>query len=367
MTAPRPPAVPDNTADPARDAWLREALRHAPDADVQAPPQVSAAILREARAAVAGTPRAEPGRRDRWSAAWAWLARPIVAAGFATVMVAGFVGLLWTNGPIDPLTVEYAPELRRAEPAPAASSPPPMPEMSTARPDAPTERRVLAQTPRPSAPPQAARTEPAAVAKASPPHDAVAAADRAEAAETTRKDAPSSEADAAGRAAQLAAAPPLRERFADRSADNATAAEASSNRSALQSPAGPAAQSAIAELRRSVPVPALVDPLRNLRTRIGAEPGRWEFQLDAGMRRPASAALLDWLSALERAIVTGPPPTGSAGPVLTLWHDGERAGRIELDAATATLTLADAPQSIPARIAPSALANLQSALAALAR
>src|SRR5439155_1014344 len=69
--ADRSPASDDAVA---RDAWLREALRHAPDADVRPPPALRDAILRQARipsgrrptctgACAAGSGRAAPGAR----------------------------------------------------------------------------------------------------------------------------------------------------------------------------------------------------------------------------------------------------------------------------------------------------------------
>ena len=81
-----------NLRDEERDAWLAQALRHAPDADADAPPALSDVILREARAAAvqsaasAAPPRSGGIGLPRWLAsAWDWLARPPVAAGFASV------------------------------------------------------------------------------------------------------------------------------------------------------------------------------------------------------------------------------------------------------------------------------------------
>ena len=48
---PVPPIVPSSSAaDDDRDAWLSEALRHAPDADVAPPAALSEMILRAAQA-----------------------------------------------------------------------------------------------------------------------------------------------------------------------------------------------------------------------------------------------------------------------------------------------------------------------------
>lgn len=83
------------------DAHLRHALRHAPDAQVQAPAALSDLILKEARAKArdAQPPLADP---PRWAVrAFAWLARPAVATGFAGVMAATLVGLMWWDQPMD--------------------------------------------------------------------------------------------------------------------------------------------------------------------------------------------------------------------------------------------------------------------------
>jgi hypothetical protein len=94
----------------ARDAWLSQALRHAPDSDAAPPTALSEAILVAARAAAAARPM--PSRRqgaraggrtlgDVVRAAWTALARPPVAAAFASVMAATIVGLMWWDRPMD--------------------------------------------------------------------------------------------------------------------------------------------------------------------------------------------------------------------------------------------------------------------------
>ncbi|HEY2190476.1 MAG TPA: hypothetical protein VGH48_18115, partial [Caldimonas sp.] len=92
--------------DAERDAWLREALRHAPDSGALPPRGVSEAILAEARAiarqGLAAQPRASSSaQRHPLAAFWAWLARPPVAAGFASVMAATLIGLMWWDQPMD--------------------------------------------------------------------------------------------------------------------------------------------------------------------------------------------------------------------------------------------------------------------------
>jgi hypothetical protein len=135
-------ASPDGSE---HDAWLREALRHAPDASAAPPVSLRDAILAEARAATrsVAAPRAAPtpSLLDRLLEFWSWLARPQVAAGFASVMAATLVGMLWWDRPLDEAMVaapssppaaatmaeatKQAPVVASArEPAPAAAAAP---------------------------------------------------------------------------------------------------------------------------------------------------------------------------------------------------------------------------------------------------
>jgi len=142
--------------DAERDAWLREALRHAPDADAVPPTGVSEAILAKARAqAQGGAPaRTRPARgsaANGLAAFWDWLARPPVAAGFASVMAATLVGLMWWDRPMDEamprapaLTAERSGAPRLASPAPTtAEAPPPAIEAAKSRP--PIESKASAK------------------------------------------------------------------------------------------------------------------------------------------------------------------------------------------------------------------------------
>ena len=90
-----------------RDAWLREALRHAPDSDA-APPTDAQRRDPAPRRARPRRGRRRPGATARIGRAanplpalWRWLARPPVAAGFASVMAATLVGLMWWDRPMD--------------------------------------------------------------------------------------------------------------------------------------------------------------------------------------------------------------------------------------------------------------------------
>lgn len=105
------------------DAHLRQALRHAPDADLQAPGELSAQILAAAhRAAADGPPRAA-ARRPWWPWGATW---QLGASGaLASVLMAGVIGLLWRGeapGPTreDPTATPAAPS---AEPPVELSAP----------------------------------------------------------------------------------------------------------------------------------------------------------------------------------------------------------------------------------------------------
>ena len=70
-----PPSSPDTPGE--HDAWLRQALRHAPDAAATPPTALREAILAEARSAVrARRPAAQASLADHVAAFWSWLARP---------------------------------------------------------------------------------------------------------------------------------------------------------------------------------------------------------------------------------------------------------------------------------------------------
>ena len=179
-----------------RDAWLREALRHAPDADVAPPHKVSDIILRMGRAAVA--PRVERAASaaapmpspsggslmDSLAALWAWLARPPVAAGLAGLMVATVVGVMWAGRTPDelmppqevPVAAAPAPQ---SEPAPAAATPglpesarvaAASPRQTTTAPAEAPARKAAPAAPKLEAPIPAAPTVAAAPPAPAPPH-----------------------------------------------------------------------------------------------------------------------------------------------------------------------------------------------------
>jgi hypothetical protein len=183
------------------DPHLQAALRHAPDADLAAPPALSAQILAAAhrsatqQAAPGAEGGARPGFRAWWPRHWtAWTSAGPRAA-LATLLMAGFVGLLWRGETPGPAVDGAAPTRMAAAPpagadvgaaaestaVPAAASATPSvapartpdaaPATAPATPISPRPRAALPSGPasdeRRTPAPAAART--AAQALASPP------------------------------------------------------------------------------------------------------------------------------------------------------------------------------------------------------
>jgi hypothetical protein len=299
----------ENDNDPVpRDAWLREALRHAPDADAAPPPKLSDTILRMGRAAVA--PRAErsagaaaPAPRasastssagawpDGLAALWARLARPPVAAGFAGLMVATVVGVTWWDRspedvqPPQDVPVAAAPEARQADGPALATAPP------EASPPAPASTRVAAADARAR---KAAPTPPAAAAKgegapaAPPPAPAVAAAPTPSPAQNTV-------------AAETARARDSAERREDtlaKSGDRAQGREAGA-----AAPGALAGRVAVpAAAAPTVPASAALETpgFSNLRFEIRRKPEAWTWTRDDGAARPVDAAVEAWIAQADR-------------------------------------------------------------------
>jgi hypothetical protein len=141
-----------------RDARLRKALDQAPDADLRPPVRTRDAIHAAAHGAVASARRRwwpAPGRRMPWSAA------------LATVLLAGFITVLWQGQEVPgPGAGRQQADVVASAPAPApAAAPPPATDMQQRAPapasaPPPTVATAPAAAPaRPAAP--AARTAPA--------------------------------------------------------------------------------------------------------------------------------------------------------------------------------------------------------------
>lgn len=258
------------------DAWLSQALRHAPDADARPPAEVSEAILREARAKArtGGSAPEFAGRGIGWPRRlWHWLGRPGASASLAGVMVAMLVGVMWWNQPL--------PEPADA-PAGSAAGPasPPSDRAESALPPAPT---VLAENRRKPAP----------------------------AAPSAAREPRSDEA--------------IRQRLREAPVERAAPTAAAKQHGAPARLSGTAANH---------------PPIAGLRAQIAAEAPRWSVRRGAGPARPVDAAVQTWLAELDAATsgawtteaAAGAPaePAKADGESLTLLRDGQAMHTLQL-------------------------------------
>lgn len=360
------------TRDDERDPHLREALRHAPDAQLQPPPALSARILQEARAKardpqpVAGAPMPGP-----LAALWAWLARPAVATGFAGVMAATLVGLMWWDQPMGeamprspvpataPVAAEasaeappasapgaaaptgnaagQAKELAAAGPAePAAAKPvrtaPPAKKSADAEEARQAERkRAGSDTSARLAPPAEGRTTAARPVERQVEQQierAAAMADRAAPADT--RAAPLRESATPPPALAAApTAPPLP--AAAPSPAPAGAGVASPHATFGAIPAAPQRLRAKAELnetRARLEAEAFTG-IASLRAEVATDPAQWQWQRGNGAPQAMNDAVYAWLAQLDTATARRWEPmqanSASGAPLtqaLQLWRDG---------------------------------------------
>jgi hypothetical protein len=353
-----------------RDAWLLEALRHAPDADHDASPVLSDVILRAARSAVAlpaGTDAATsaaacvPAARavGRWQAlisAWRWLARPPVAAGFASVMMVTLVGILWRGQPLDetltrsPAPVSAAPQERTGT-APVAGA--------AVRPDESTPSTAVA------APAERGRTRfaaaPEPVARPRKPAEETPAAERPE--------VRSANSVSAAPAGPSGFAPEPVHEQADSKALRASPA-AAADKSEAAPDALRAAPSAMGGLRaKARSTEAESAPLAGLLADIARQPDRWRWQRGGADARAMTPGLQSWLAQVDRAAASRWAPSTERGPgsgqsTLHLLRDGVLRATLGLDGASVWLDATGAAGSASSRAAlsPASIEALRSAL-----
>jgi len=374
--------------DQERDMHLREALRHAPDAQVQPPPSLSALILSEARAKARDTTAPAKPARHPLLALWDWFARPSVATGFAGLMVATLVGVMWWDQPMnEALPQRPAPAAAPAETAPSVATPPVAPPAASApeaaprqAPAAEAERRApepprdalrksapiadkaavapakpTAPSPFPAPPAPAARNEVAADAKAdvAPPVreptsiTALSLPPPVVPAPAATQAAPAG-AMAGATAGGLAASKSAEESESKRARSVATRA--------MRSDAAPQADLSEQRVQQDVARATLV----RLRAAIAADPTHWTWQRGDGTAQGMNDAIYAWLAQLDSA--TGsrwqPRAARETGALLgrelrllrdgrlehslrltehgVLWEQAQSAWQAELPAATIT-------------------------------
>lgn len=292
---------PDDDSVP-RDAWLREALRHAPDAEAAPSHKVDENILRMGRAAVApraeravhATPAPMPSSAswtDGLAALWAWLARPPIAAGFAGVMVATLVGVMWWGR--NPEEMKPPQEV----PVAAAPSTPSEPAAEKAAPPAPTA--ALPDAARKAADASARVT---AAPAAEPPARKMAAAPTPAPA-TPAAPPPKAEAPSVAAAPQAAApaAPPAQ----NATADMAARARESDERRDLAAAKSAATAGAVAPQTTAAASTALETPgFSNLRFEIRRKPAAWTWTRDDGAARAMDDATEAWIAQADRSART---------------------------------------------------------------
>jgi hypothetical protein len=326
-----------NGHDEARDLHLREALRHAPDAQLQAPPELSEFILKEARAKardpkLAGT--AAPGWPRR---TWDWLAHPAVATGFAGVMAATLVGLMWWDQPMDealprrpaPAT---APMVEKASPAaaPAASAlvpTRPQPDAIAPAPQPEPARKKAADASRST---QSGSTQPGSTAPARP---SAAERDTGSAtgglAEATQPAPPmAAPARAAPSLSVSADAAPEAALAKARAAEEAQKRERSGMAPVELQSRRAAAKAQLNESRLRLEGEAYTR-VASVRAAIAGEPARWSWQRANAASQPMNDAVSAWLAQLDGSTGTGWQPHGARettaprGRALALLRDGE--------------------------------------------
>jgi hypothetical protein len=336
----------NDTHDEKRDPHLQQALRHAPDAQVQAPAALGDFILKEARAKARDAQSTAPPAPGWALRLWDWLARPAVATGFAGVMAATLVGVMWWDQPMDEASPRSPVPAVVTAPEPAAppvAAPPPAPAPVTAAPQVTPKPKAEA----PTAPPRArapARKEAAADA-AAPRPDAGATQDVAPAEREDRRATIGSGMPAGAAAPPPPAAPAPAPAAAPPAADAAlpeALAKSKQEEQKLQRSVAPgsaesrsALKGAFNESRRQHEAEAFTR-VASVRASIAAEPGRWTWQRGGTAAQPMSDAVYAWLAQLDTSAGARWQPRSAletaapSGRELTLLRDGQVLHRWQL-------------------------------------
>lgn len=277
------------------DEHLRAALRHAPDAQLQAPHDVSAQILAAAHRAAAEKPPAPAPARRPW---WAFGSpRRLGASGaFATVLLAGVLGLLWRGqqpGPQTEAANEAAAPLAEAMPAAAPAAP-------AAQPAEPAPVPAPAPVVTPPAPPKKA-IETRAVQHPAPQAAPAAPAERGRADQALQQEQRKQTQDAMDNAAR---------RTADEAKERATSRLAEAD----AAPPPPARQEAAAAgLARPAPPPPSPPPATHAPVTLG----RAAAMAPPLMARPRPTA--PWMDALAAGAAVQWTVDGEARAPTSSW------------------------------------------------
>jgi hypothetical protein len=295
----------DEPRDEPRDGWLKKALDHAPDTPV--PPALREAILRASR-----SPRPAQATVPWWSRLSAWLVRPQVAAGFASVAMVTVAGLLWHDEPVPPMPASTPPA---AVIVPAAEVPAPAPVAEPA-PAQPPPAAARPAPPKPAPREARERKEVPPVMKPAP----VAIQGQAdEGPSESTMVAPPAPAPMPVPASPAAPAADMAER-------RAAAAESERTDSQRKSMAPSGALRRQAEAAAGAAFAPAPVRLADVRAALAATPDRWTWQGRTGPAHSAGASLSDWLALLDATAGAGwspsPGPRTGAGE-LHLLRDGQ--------------------------------------------
>jgi len=331
--------------DDEHDAWLREALRHAPDAEVGPPAALSEMILREAR--LKARRIAPPPRPPRSLATriWIWFAQPVVGAGLASVMIGTLVGVMWWDRPLpeDGARVAMVPS---AAPAPVEQAPtPPAPAPVPAPAPKLLERQAATDMAAPRRRAAEAKRERDEIAPAQAPAQASVAAPAPMAAQAPAPVRTDAMAKAARTADAMApAAPAIMAATPAPPPAPAPAVAAESGRaagtvadSAKTSPGVPAALNLNAAESRRPELRSVQRSFTALRVAVSTDAEHWSRQRGGAAPEAVDDRLAAWLAHVDAAVgarwaASAAPPASSSDVAVRLLRDGHVVHTLQLDA-----------------------------------
>ncbi|WP_457337952.1 hypothetical protein [Rhizobacter sp. P5_C2] len=370
-------------ADIERDSHLRQALRHAPDADAAAPAALRALILHEAQAkAREGRPAVAAAAPSLPSRLWHWIGSPRFAGALAGVVVIGFAGLLWRERPpeeaLPPRAAVQAPAAPVAEPASdqlekkkeaeasVAGAAVPAPAAEPAPPPAPAPSVRSEKLKQPPAP---------RPAEEAPRRDAVADSPGIVAEETTlqtpRPTPVAPPSPAAAPPSQEATAGALSQRSLNESRERSSDSAARRSRSVAAKAAAPSPVDAAPEAAAPAGLHASFaagPAIAQLRQQIAGEATHWYWQRPGGPQHPFDNAVSQWLGRLEAASRGRWQSLGNLRPApgteLQLLRDGEVTQRLQLTDDALVWERRDVGETLRAPLDAATLAALRQALEA---
>jgi hypothetical protein len=375
----------DIERDIDRDSHLRQALRHAPDADAAAPAALRALILHEAQAKAregrAAVPAAAPSLPLRL---WHWIGSPRFAGALAGVVVIGFAGLLWRERPpeeaLPPRATVQAPAAPAAEPASDRLEKKKEAEVSVAGTASPAPAVAPPPAPAPSVRSEKPKPPPPAPRQAeeAPRRDAVADSPGIVAEESTLQmprptpaAPPPAAAPAPAPPSQGAAAGALSPRRLNESRERNSDTADRSSRFAAAKAAAPSPVDAAPEAAAPASLQAHVaagPAIAQLRQQIAGEATHWYWQRPGGPQHPFDNAISQWLGRLEAASRGRWQSLGNLRPApgteLQLLRDGEVTQRLQLTDDALVWERRDHGETLRAPLDAPTLAALRQALEA---